>query len=75
VGAHADYRYTADADIEVVALHLFELANRNGQLITRRWSDRRLAELRAHPLPCRCDAPCAIAREVPAGKTSWVAAE
>ena len=75
VGRHAnvDYRFTREADIEVVALHLFRIADRNGQLITRPWADRRLEELRTHPAGCRCDAPCKLALDVPASKVWWVA--
>jgi hypothetical protein len=75
VGAHADYRCTSDDSVEIVALHLFNLADRNGQLITRAWCDRRLDELRAHPQGCRCDAPCQVARDLPARKIWWCATE
>jgi hypothetical protein len=73
VGAHTDYKLDRAAAIEIVALYLFRLADRHGQLITRAWADRRLEELRAHPLTCRCGAPCRTARDLPGAKVWWCA--
>ena len=62
-----------DAKVEIVALHIYEIAYRTMEVITRQMVDRELGRLRSHPMDCRCAEPCGIAREVSASRTFWTA--
>ena len=63
-----------EAAVEIVALHLFGIADREGALITRRMVDHHLAELASHPGDCRCAAPCGLVSKVTGNKVWWCAA-
>ena len=42
------------AAVEVLSLNVFGIADRNGQIITRRMVAERLTELGGHPAGCGC---------------------
>ena len=64
---------TREAATEIVALHLFGIADREGLPVTRRLCESRLGELASHPVDCRCAAPCGLAPLVSVSKVYWVA--
>ncbi len=51
-------------NVELVSLRLFNQADEAGALITRRYVQDRLHELRSHPDGCRCNGFCQLARKV-----------
>jgi hypothetical protein len=53
-----------DAQVEVVALYIYELAYHTTEVVTQRFVDRELVKLAGHPAGCRCPSPCELAREV-----------
>ena len=61
-----------DAQVEMVALDIFEIACRTGESVTRRMVDRELGRLRSHPPDCRCAEPCdLVAGGVSPARTYW----
>jgi hypothetical protein len=62
-----------DAQVEIVALHIYELAYRTMEVVTRRLVDAELERLRGHRPDCTCGSPCQIAREVRASRVFWIA--
>jgi hypothetical protein len=64
VGAHADYHFTREANVEIISLRLFNQADAAGALISRRYVQNRLDELASHPDGCRCAGLCHLARKV-----------
>jgi hypothetical protein len=73
VAGSANAKLLRDARVEIVALHIYELAYRTMEVVTRRFVDRELGRLRTHEPDCRCEAPCAAAKNVSAARTFWVA--
>ena len=43
-----------EAAVEILALHVFGITDRDGVLVTRKMVDKRLAELTWHPDSCDC---------------------
>ena len=62
-----------DTRVEIVALHIYEVAYRTMEVVTRRMVDRELERLRAHEPGCRCNQPCGLARQVSPSQTYWTA--
>ena len=73
VAGSANARLTREANNERAALEVYFYAERIGRPVTRALSDRRLAELRAHPAGCHCAAPCDLARSVGPSQVYWIA--
>jgi hypothetical protein len=57
-------RDTRQTNVEIISLRLFNQADEAGELITRRYVESRLTELRSHPHGCRCAGLCGLARKV-----------
>ena len=62
-----------DIRVEQVSLHIYELAYRTMEVITRRFVDQELEWLRSHPPACRCSDPCQAARDVAPSRVFWTA--
>jgi hypothetical protein len=62
-----------DARVEIVALHIYEIAYRTMEVITRRFVDEELGRLRSHPPTCRCSEPCGIVDDVAPSRVFWTA--
>ena len=73
VAGSANARLLREANNERAALDVYFYAERIGAPVTRALSDRRLAELRAHPPGCHCASPCDLSRSVGPSQVYWIA--
>jgi hypothetical protein len=57
---------------EILALRVFNFADRNGVVVTRKLTDERLAELAEHVADCRCGVCCLLPLAAPS-RIYWTA--
>jgi hypothetical protein len=61
-----------EAACEILALHMFGIADRTGVAVTRRMVDKRLAELAEHAAGCGCGLCCLLELAAPS-RVYWTA--
>ena len=64
VAGGANARLLRGINVEQVSLRIFNQADQAGALVTRKYVESSLAELRSHPETCRCNGLCGLARKV-----------